>query len=148
VNQPSWRVMAPSLALILVAGPAAAQTAAKGADAILGTWWTEDSISKVKIVDSAGTFSAAVTWVPNGPDGKPPVDAKNSDAALRNRPILGITILSGFTYAGNGVWDHGQIYAPMKGKDFDGQLTLDADGRLQVKGKLGPVSKTVTWVRD
>ncbi|MEZ4413182.1 MAG: DUF2147 domain-containing protein [Gemmatimonadales bacterium] len=148
MNQRSWRVMATALALILVAGPVSAQAAAKGADAILGTWWTEDSASKVKIVDSAGTYSAVVTWVPNNAEGKPPVDVKNSDSALRTRPILGITILSGFAYGGNGVWNKGKIYAPKKGKSFSGQLTLGADGTLQVKAKSGPASKTVTWVRD
>ena len=109
---------------------------------IAGTWFTEDSSSKVTITQSGNAYTGKVTWVKK--DGA--VDAKNSDASLRTRPILGIDILTGCT--GDATSAKGcRIYAPRKGSTYDGELNLDKDGTLKVKVKAGIGGKTQAWTR-
>jgi uncharacterized protein (DUF2147 family) len=132
---------------------AQASQAAAPQDAILGTWLTEDGQSKVDVVsdkaaDGSTVFSGKVTWLKEPVrDGGPVHDAKNENAALRDRPILGLEILSGFKSTGPATWAGGELYAPRNGKSFPAVLTLTPDGRLQVKVSAGIVSKTVYWTR-
>lgn len=134
--------------LTMQAGQAAAPQ-----DAILGTWLTEDGQSKVDVVsdkaaDGGTVFSGKVTWLKEPTrDGESVHDANNENAALRERPILGLEILSGFKSTGPATWAGGELYAPRNGKSFPAVLTLATDGRLQVKVSAGIVSKTVYWTR-
>ena len=130
---------APRAALILALVLVPAQRAA--AQSIAGTWFTEDSSSKVTITQSGNAYTGKVTWVKT--DGA--VDAKNSDPALRTRPIMGIDILTGCT--GDATSAKGcRIYAP-KRSSYDAELNLDKDGTLKVKVKAGIGGKTQTWTR-
>jgi uncharacterized protein (DUF2147 family) len=132
--------------------PQASQAAAPQ-DAVLGTWLTEDGQSKVDVVsgkaaDGSAVFSGNVTWLKvSTRDGEPVHDSRNENAALRDRPILGLEILSGFKFTGPATWAGGELYAPRNGKSFPAVLTLTPDGRLEVKVSAGIVSKTVYWTR-
>ena len=128
----------PLIALLLALTPGKAVAQAT----IAGTWFTEDSSSKVTITQSGNAYSGKVTWVKvNGA-----VDSKNNDPALRTRPILGIDILTGCT--GDATSAKGcRIYAPRKGNSYDAELSLDKDGSLKVKVKAGIGGKTQTWTR-
>lgn len=138
-------VVAATVMLAVWAAPVRAQSA--DGDAIVGTWLTEDGGSKVEITRTGATYAGRVVWIKVPEGGTPPVDAKNSDASLRTRPIQGIDILSGFTFTGNKTWDGGKVYAPRRGNSYNGTLTLNADGTLSVKAKAGIGSKTVKWTR-
>lgn len=117
-------------------------TAAYGQATLAGTWFTEDSSSKVTITQSGNAWTGKVTWVKT--DGA--VDAKNSDASLRTRPIMGIDILTGCT--GDATSAKGcRIYAPKRGSSYDAELNLDKDGTLKVKVKAGIGGKTQSWTR-
>ena len=125
-------------AALLLAAPASARAQAT----IAGTWFTEDSSSKVTITQSGNAYTGKVTWVKV--DGA--VDSKNNDPALRTRPILGIDILTGCT--GDATSAKGcRIYAPKRGSSYDAELSLDKDGSLKVKVKAGIGGKTQTWSR-
>jgi len=109
---------------------------------IAGTWFTEDSSSKVTITQSGNAYTGKVTWVKT----EGAVDAKNSDPSLRTRPIMGIDILTGCT--GDATSAKGcRIYAPKRGSSYDAELSLDKDGSLKVKVKAGIGGKTQTWTR-
>jgi uncharacterized protein (DUF2147 family) len=122
-------------------------------DAIVGTWLTDDGASKVTIAatrgaDGGSVYSGKVAWLKEPTrDGKPLYDVNNSDAALRGRPIMGLEIVSGFKPAASGGWAGGTVYSPRAGKSFPAELSLLADGRLQIKLKAGIVSKTLYWTR-
>ena len=96
--------------------------AATPQDAIVGTWLTEDGGSKVDVVvvkaaDGSTSYSGRVSWLKDPTrDGKPVRDANNDNAALRDRPILGLEILSGFKAAGAGTWTGGTLYSPRRGE--------------------------------
>ncbi len=132
------RAFACRLAALLLAAPVSAHAQAS----IAGTWFTEDSSSKVTITQSGNAYTGKVTWVKV--DGA--VDSKNNDPALRTRPILGIDILTGCT--GDATSAKGcRIYAPKRGSSYDAELSLDKDGSLKVKVKAGIGGKTQTWSR-
>jgi uncharacterized protein (DUF2147 family) len=125
---------------------------ANAADGLVGTWLTEDGGSKVQVVagraaDGSSVYSGKVVWLKEPQrDGKPLLDAHNADAALRDRPIMGLQILSGFKPLPGG-WGGGSVYSPRAGKSFPAELALLADGRLQLKVKAGLLSRTDYWTR-
>jgi len=137
------RAFAPrALRPVLLACVLALTAQRAAAQSIAGTWFTEDSSSKVTITQSGNAYTGKVTWVKT--DGA--VDAKNSDPSLRTRPILGIDILTGCT--GDATSAKGcRIYAPKRGSSYDAELNLDKDGTLKVKVKAGIGGKTQTWTR-
>ena len=127
--------------------------AAAPQDAIVGTWLTEDGGSKVDVVagksaDGSTVYSGKVAWLKDPTrGGKPLLDANNDNAALRNRPILGLEILSGFKAAGAGAWTGGTLYSPRRGESFPADIALLPDGSLELKVKAGFMTKTVRWTR-
>ncbi len=127
--------------------------AATPQDGIVGTWLTEDGGSKVDVVaskaaDGTTSYSGRVSWLKDPVrDGKPLVDANNDDAALRDRPILGLEILSGFRATGAGAWTGGMLYSPRRGESFPAEISLLPDGSLELKVNAGVMTKTVRWTR-
>jgi len=127
--------------------------AANGADAIVGTWLTEEGDSRVEITaaraaDGSSVYAGKVVWLKApGLAGRPIVDANNSDAALRGRPIMGLEILSGFKATVDGGWAKGTVYSPRRGRSYPAELSLTADGRLDVKVKAGLMTTHQFWTR-
>jgi uncharacterized protein (DUF2147 family) len=122
--------------------------AATPEDAIVGVWLTESGDSKVDIARQGAAYTGKVVWLKQADGGgKQVLDARNADPALRGRPIMGLDVLSGLRYAGAGVWKGGTVYSPRKGRAYPVELTLAADGKLNVKAKDGILSKTVQWTR-
>jgi uncharacterized protein (DUF2147 family) len=126
---------------------AAAAGAAPG-DEIVGTWLTEAQDSKVEIAKTATGYAGKVVWLKEPQrNGKPATDLMNTDTALRIRPIMGLEILGGLSYAGDRTWRGGTIYSPRKGRSYAAEATIDKDGRLDIKVKDGILSKQVVWTR-
>jgi uncharacterized protein (DUF2147 family) len=121
-------------------------------DAILGTWLTDDGASRVQVTaaraaDGSSVYAGRVVWLKEpSRDGKPLRDANNADASQRERPILGLPILDGFK-AADGGWSAGTVYSPRAGKSYPAELSIAADGRLQLKVNAGLLSKTDYWTR-
>lgn len=130
----------------------------QGADAIVGTWVTEGGKSHVEIVLQDRRYAGRITWLkdpaypvddPKGMAGKPKVDRENPEPGLRTRSIIGLPLLSGFSYAGDGVWTDGEIYDPESGKTYRCKMTLMTDGSLKVRGYVGIslFGRTTIWTR-
>ena len=130
------------------------------ADAVLGTWLTEageqGGRAHVQISRQGKGLVGKIVHLeePNfepghARAGKPKVDLENPDAKLRERPILGLAILQGFTYAGNGKWTGGTVYDPANGKTYKAQLTLTGRDTLALRGYIGVpmLGRTSTWKR-
>ena len=127
-------------------------------DAVLGQWLTTDGKARVEIVKHDGVYDGNIIWLKQptytaqdkeGVPGQPKVDLKNPDKALRNRPIIGLPLISGFKYAGDNAWSDGHIYDPESGKLYSCKMTLMMDGRLKVRGYLGIslFGRTEIWTR-
>jgi uncharacterized protein (DUF2147 family) len=110
---------------------------------VTGKWMTPEKDSIIEVASCGSALCGRIIRVlkPN-PKG-PTVDANNPNPALRNRPIQGLAILSGF--ADNGKNWIGSIYDPRRGKSFKSYLTRLTDGNLQVKGCIGFLCQSFVW---
>jgi uncharacterized protein (DUF2147 family) len=142
--------------LLLLCLSASVAWAADDADGVLGTWVTGDGDAHVQIVKHGDVYDGSIVWLkePNYPAddkmaGKPKVDRENPDQSLKSRPVLGLPLIQGFKYAGDGVWSDGHIYDPKSGKLYSCKMTLMMDGRLKVRGYVGIslFGRTDIWVR-
>lgn len=146
--------------LLLITVPALASTsfAADQAEAILGRWNTQDGKAQVEIVRQHSLYAGYIVWLKEpyypsgdaqGMAGKPKVDRKNPDVALRARPLIGLPLVSGFHFAGTDEWTGGTIYDPENGKTYSCKMILMPNGSLKVRGYIGIslFGRTTVWTR-
>ncbi len=114
---------------------------------VLGRWHTTEDRAIVDIAPcGAQLCGTIISSVPAPGTITPPRDTHNPDPALRNRPIIGVRILNGFT-RGRTNWTGGTIYNPVNGKSYRSQLTMGADGTLRVAGCVSVICQTQIWRR-
>lgn len=145
-----------AVALLLVATPALAD-----GDAIVGVWKTAPSkngFAHVEIQRQGSRYFGEITWTdepnyapddPEGMGGQPKIDRNNPDADLRNRPIVGLRIMTDFEYVGQNQWKRGTIYDPESGKTYKCNMKLLEDGTLKVRGYVGIslLGRSTLWTR-
>ncbi|HEX8533781.1 MAG TPA: DUF2147 domain-containing protein [Allosphingosinicella sp.] len=129
------------LVLALFAAPAAAQAAD-----VTGNWLTGDKSALVVIARCGEALCGTIAKVLIERPGYPKTDVRNPDPKLRNRPIEGLRILSGFSRRGD-KWEGGRIYDPRSGKSYASKMALNSDGSLNVSGCIPIFCKTVRWTR-
>jgi uncharacterized protein (DUF2147 family) len=152
--------MAKNIARILLTGIILllAGTSWGGSEDILGTWKNEDGKAKIEIYPCDAHYCGKISWLgrpvyptddPGAMAGLPRVDRKNPDQALRDRHLLGLRIMEGFSYNGDNTWEKGRIYDPESGKTYQSNITLVSPQRLKIRGFVGiPLfGRTTTWTR-
>ncbi len=115
----------------------------------IGTWLTDEGKATVRMTDCGGALCATIVSLkePNDPaSGKPKTDINNVDASKRNRPIIGMQILTGLRPQGDNKW-LGQIYNPEDGKTYDANVVLENGNVLKVQGCVLFICQTRTWTR-
>jgi len=138
-----------------LAAPAAGAPAPAANEDIHGLWIDHTVSEKQKVavwIDDCGDrLCGRIYWLkkPLSASGEPKRDQHNPDAALRDRPLCGLTILSGFAPPVGHGSSAGQIYNPSDGGHYSSTLTLTKDGTLSIRGYVGIplLGKTVEWVR-
>ena len=70
-------------------------------------------------------------------------DRHNDNPALRNRPIVGINVLSGLRWD-DGAW-RGRVYNPEDGGTYRAVVRPAANGALSVEGCVTLFCREVTW---
>ncbi|MFC3881125.1 DUF2147 domain-containing protein [Algoriphagus namhaensis] len=118
-------------------------------DAILGTWYNTEKSAKIQIMKNGGEYLGKIIALTREDQGEGPfLDVENSDPELRNRPLMGLSILKGLKYK-KGAWEDGEIYDPESGKTYSCEVKLKGDSVLEVKGYIGFswVGRTVEWTR-
>jgi len=123
---------------------------AQNADGIKGTWLNSGKDVKIEIYRTGSKYVGKIIWAKDiyESDGTTPKrDINNLNENLRNRTIINLVILSGFSYD-DGEWTGGEIYNPTNGKTYKGRLYLDGS-RLEIRGYVGsPIfGKTMVWTR-
>jgi uncharacterized protein (DUF2147 family) len=156
------RLTLPVFALAAVAAIATGGSghAAAADDGVLGTWLTEagdqGGRAHVQITRQGDRIAGKIVKLeePNFEAGhpragKPKVDLENPDPKLRERPIIGLVILQGFTHDGGGKWSGGTVYDPANGKTYKAQITLRGRDQLALRGYIGipMLGRTSTWKR-
>ena len=75
---------------------------------------------------------------------------KKCEGALKDQPIIGMTILSGMKHDGD-EFNGGKILDPVNGKLYKSRMTLAEGGKkLNVRGYIGTpmLGRTQVWVRE
>ncbi len=108
---------------------------------VLGVWSSGDSLLEVAMGDDGLSMRVLALQDPLygeaeglGEPGTPRRDDNNPDPALRDRPLVGLELLSGFRYTGKR-WE-GKIYDPASGNTYSSRMERDGQ-RLKMRGYVG-----------
>ncbi|MEP2989796.1 MAG: DUF2147 domain-containing protein [Parasphingorhabdus sp.] len=113
---------------------------------IYGTWQNEAKTGWIKISDCENrTPCGKMTRVSLKP-GVSKLDIHNPNSSLRKRPLVGIRLLWGFQRDRNR-WTSGKIYNPQNGKTYRATLEAIGNGKLKVRGCVGPFCRSQIWTR-
>lgn len=125
------------------------QVYAQSETRVLGLWYNTEKTAQVEITQNGSEFLGKIVWLQDpSPEGKPATDKENPDPKLKQRPLMGLSLLKGLKYSG-GIWKGGEIYDPKTGKTYSCEIKLKSDSVLEVKGYIGFsfVGKTVQWTK-
>ena len=114
-----------------------------------GVWRMENGRVTVKVSSCGGNLCGTVVGLkkPRDREGKPRLDKENPNPSLRNRPVIGLTILSNMKPRGEGYWT-GTIYNPDDGNTYTSNMTLQSQDTMRVKGCVaGVFCRTMKFVR-
>jgi uncharacterized protein (DUF2147 family) len=117
-----------------------------------GEWATQGNAAHVRIEQCAseqGRLCGVITWLwePIDSESRAIRDAKNPDPNLRQRSVIGLSLLKDFRYRPNRELMDGQIYSPENGRTYKASLRLRSPDILEVKGCLLFVCDTQIWRR-
>lgn len=121
-------------------GPDGSEQSAR--EAVYGIWASSGTMIEVS-PDETGGLSARIIALKNplwrekdgiGVVGEPKTDLHNPDPALRDRPFIGLEMLSGYEYR-RGRW-RGSLYLPANGSRWRSTAWVK-DGELRIRGHIG-----------
>lgn len=154
----TWPLLVSTL---LTLGAASAQEIVPPVDPIEGTWQTlllsEVTIARCpegfcgtlsKIVVPEGTLSEADAAAAAAMNPEDFFDQRNKDPALRNRPMLGLQILTLVPSDKPNLYD-GEIYNPEDGNTYSGYLELVTADMVRLNGCVlfNVICRGEDWVR-
>lgn len=105
--------------------------------------------SIIRISEIAGELQGLVEMIFDQPGDDPAHLCDKCKGELKDKPIIGMTILWGLKRDGD-VWSGGEILDPKKGKTYRCKMTLiDGGSKLDVRGYIGIslIGRTQTWHR-
>ena len=145
-------VLATSTTLAILAVPAVS-TAAEASP--VGLWKTIDDESGkpkslIRITENDGVLSGRIEKLFRAPDQDQDPKCVKCEGALKDQPIVGMTILSGLKKDGES-YSGGQIVDPANGKTYKSKLTVAEDGKkLNMRGYIGVpmLGRTQIWLRE
>jgi len=108
--------------------PAPAPTPQAAPVGPIGEWLVEDNSAQIRIEECGGNLCGYVAQSKTPND----TDAKNSNPALRNRPVIGLPILIDMK-PGKSRWD-GNIYNPKDGSTYTAHMSMRNANTLRVEG--------------
>ncbi len=141
--------------LIVAAAAALASMSAMAAVNPVGLWKTiDDNTGKVRsivrITQSNGEYKGTIEKLFRAPDQDQNPKCDKCTDARKDKPIIGMTILTGLRADGDDEFAGGQIVDPENGKVYSSKLTVDEDGKkLELRGFIGVslIGRSQTWVR-
>lgn len=118
------------------------------ADPIQGNWYNAEKTAKINIYRAVnGKFYGKIYWLkePNE-NGAPKTDKNNPSSKLKNKPLLGLVVLSGFVKDGATTYEDGKIYDPKNGKTYSCIITHKGNS-LDIRGYVGIslIGRTTNW---
>jgi len=101
-----------------------------GPDKILGLYWSPKKDAKIEIYKKGDRYFGKSVWAAT-----PKKDLENPDKLLRQRDLLGVNLLTNFTY-NDGEYSGGEVYDPANGKTYSCNISF-AGQNLKVRGYVG-----------
>jgi uncharacterized protein (DUF2147 family) len=143
--------MACTKTLIAVTAALLAATSAwaQGAAEPNGVWLTQAGDARVKISKCGGGICGVIVGLKEPIDpatGKPQVDDKNPNPALKKRPMIGLPLFSGMQPVAANKWS-GQIYNADDGGTYASSISVAGPDTLRVEGCVGALCGGETWTR-
>ncbi len=116
-------------------------------EGIFGYWLTSGSIVKIETCNNSICGEIATVFTEEGIDPESILDENNKDKSKRERPIVGINILSDFSIekSDQKIFKGGKIYDPRSGNTYKSNLYLNEDGTLKVEGCLAFICDGEEW---
>jgi uncharacterized protein (DUF2147 family) len=118
------------VALVFTFSAVISQTALNMADKITGIYWSPKKDARIEVYKKGDKYFGRSVWI-----SVPRKDTENPVASLQSREVLGIELLTDFSYD-NGGYKGGKIYDPESGKTYDCKMSLVGDN-LKVRGYIG-----------
>ena len=104
---------------------------------ICGKWENQAKTLRIQVYTQNNDFRAKIIWF-SDTEGKPMnywKDSRNPDPKLRNRTILGMSILRDLKYdEKKGTWEDGKVYDSKHGKEWNASSAIGPKGLLKVRG--------------
>ncbi|MGY2901163.1 DUF2147 domain-containing protein [Bradyrhizobium sp. URHC0002] len=135
-----------AIAAALLAAPSAR---AQGTTEPTGVWLTQAGDARVKVSKCGGGLCGVIVGLKDPIDpatGKPQVDDKNPNPALKRRPMIGLALFSGMHPVAPNKWS-GQIYNADDGGTYASSITVAGPDTLRVEGCVGALCGGETWTR-
>jgi uncharacterized protein (DUF2147 family) len=115
----------------------------------IGIWKNEDAT--FEIFEAQGKLSGKIIALkePQTPEGKEKLDIHNPDPTKRERPIVGLVFMSGFSRKSDARWEDGTVYDPKTGNTYSGSMELQGPETIKVRGFIGIslIGRTDVWTR-
>lgn len=122
-------------------------TAVLAAPSAMGLWQTPVDHAQIEVAPCGAALCGKIAssdQITADPGVK---DSRNKNAALRDRTLKGLTIVTGFT-GGPTEWKGGKVYDPKTGNTYSGSIKLLAADSLKLTGCIvAPLCQSQTWKR-
>jgi len=120
----------------------------------VGIWTTIDDAtgqpkSLIRIWEKGGKIYGTIVKLINPEDGDPNPPCDMCPGAMKDKPVLGMTIIKGLTKDG-AEWSGGSILDPESGKTYKVYIEVLPGGKkLKVRGYIGfaLLGRTQYWIR-
>lgn len=122
-------------------------------DVICGRWITTENNLMIQVYRENNDYKAKIIWFNDGDDPRLMdtwTDQHNPDKSLRNRKILGMSVLRNLTYcATSNSWEDGLVYDSKHGREWNACASINKNGLLEVKGywHFKWIGRTLTFKR-
>lgn len=137
----------PALVAAVVLASTAGSTAASSAVSPIGLWLTPDDHGQVEVLACGDKLCGRIVTSDRLKADPGLKDTANKNPALRNRPLKGLMIMTGFN-GGPARWTGGTIYRPQDGGAYQGTIDMVDARTLKLKGcVVAPLCQTQTWKR-
>jgi uncharacterized protein (DUF2147 family) len=127
------------------------QVAGAAGPSVPGRWLTENKSGVVDIFPCGGQLCGKLVWFRIKPDDPNPeaLDLRNPDPARRSQPLCGLVFMHGFKSTALNDWEDGNIYDPESGNTYHGEMRLEPDGTLRLRGYIGIslIGRSEVWTR-
>jgi uncharacterized protein (DUF2147 family) len=113
---------------------------------VTGDWFVAEKTAVIRVLPCGGTgMCGYIGWTKNAPPGA--TDKNNPDPAKRNRPVIGLQMLTMKAAAAKNRYE-GEIYNGEEGKVYTGSIQLVNDMTLRIEGcVLGFLCGGQNWTR-